>query len=97
MSGAYLAYPSVTARDSYLKSQALARKAIDLDDRYGPAHFVLATASLHLFDWETASVEFQRAELLNPLVHNYDYSVIFGDFKVALADSQLNIEIDPAN
>jgi tetratricopeptide (TPR) repeat protein len=97
MSRCYLSFASPTARDSYLKAQAAARKALAIDETFADAHFSLATASLHLFDWDTATREFRRAEALSPLMRNYDFAVILGQFDAAIAESRRGIVHDPAN
>jgi TolB-like protein/DNA-binding winged helix-turn-helix (wHTH) protein len=97
MSRCYLSFAAPTPRESYLKAQAAARSALAIDDSLADAHFALATAALHLFDWATATGEFRRAEALNPLLRNYDYSVILGQFDDAIAETRRGIAIDPAN
>jgi TolB-like protein/DNA-binding winged helix-turn-helix (wHTH) protein len=97
MSRCYLSFADPTPRESYLKGQAAARKALAIDDTFADAHFSLATASLHLFDWDTAAREFRRAEELDPLMRNYDFAVILGRFDAAIAESRRGIDHDPAN
>lgn len=97
MSSCFLSFGAPTARDSYARAVDAARTAIDIDDGLAEGHFALATAALHLFDWDTAQREFLRAEALNPAFRNYDFMVIFGHFDQVLALVRRGIELDPIN
>jgi DNA-binding winged helix-turn-helix (wHTH) protein/TolB-like protein len=97
MSRAYLSTPRPTPIDSYRLAADSARVAIALDDRLAEAHFALATAALHQFDWPTAQREFERAEDLDHGFRNVDFMLIFGHFDDAIALTRRGSELDTQN
>jgi DNA-binding winged helix-turn-helix (wHTH) protein/TolB-like protein/tetratricopeptide (TPR) repeat protein len=97
MSRCYLSTPMPVPGEAYLLAQAAARKALELDESLGEAHFGLATAALHLFDWRTAELEFRRAEALEPTLQNVDFMVLSGRFEDAMAVTRRGLETDPVD
>lgn len=95
MSMCYLSTPMSTARESFLHAQAMAMKALEIDDSLGNAHFALGRAALHLFDWTTATRAFRRAEVLEPSLKSHDFMLIFGRFEEAMAETRRELEADP--
>jgi TolB-like protein/Tfp pilus assembly protein PilF len=56
----------VSAKETFRKAKAAARKALDLDRELGEAHGSLAHVRLHDWDWEGLDKDFQRAIELDP-------------------------------
>jgi TolB-like protein/Tfp pilus assembly protein PilF len=56
----------VSAKDTFRKARAAARKALELDGELGEAHGSLAHVRLHDWDWEGLDRDFLRAIELHP-------------------------------
>jgi len=105
LADAYAFLPGYTAgspRDSYPKSIAAARKALELDDTLAEAHTALAIATwLYDFDFSQANREFQRALELNPnyaIAHQQYGNILLtalGRFDDAIAEARRAVELDP--
>jgi serine/threonine-protein kinase len=92
---------SVPPRDAFLKANAAALKAVELDDTLAEAHTSLAMiATLWEWDWNGAEREFKRAIALNPNYvdarHSYSHLLVdMGRFEESLAQSQRALALDP--
>ena len=105
LADAYAFLPGYTAgspQDSYPKSIAAAKKALELDDSLAEAHTALAIASwLYNFDFSQANREFQRAIELNPnyaIAHQQYGNILLsalGRFDEAIAEAKRAVELDP--
>jgi TolB-like protein/Flp pilus assembly protein TadD len=89
--------------DFYLKSDAAARKAIELDDTSSQAHATLAWSLIYYHrDWEAARRESLRAVELNPS-NSYarmlyaKYLAAMGRFNEAQEQAQRARQIDPVS
>jgi TolB-like protein/Tfp pilus assembly protein PilF len=56
----------MSAKETFRKARAAARKALELDGELGEAHGSLAHVRLHDWDWEDLDQDFQRAIELHP-------------------------------
>jgi TolB-like protein/Flp pilus assembly protein TadD len=105
LADAYAFLPGYTAgspQDSYPKSIAAAKKALELDDTLAEAHTALAIATwLYDFDFSQANREFQRAIELNPnyaIAHQQYGNILLsalGRFDEAIAEAKRAVELDP--
>src|SRR5215475_7694987 len=105
LADAYAFLPGYTAgspQDSYPKSIAAAKKALELDDTLAEAHTALAIATwLYTFDFAQAITEFQRAIELNPnyaIAHQQYGNILLsalGRFDEAIAEGKRAVELDP--
>jgi eukaryotic-like serine/threonine-protein kinase len=103
LSNAYrtLVYSSVLAPQEFMpKSEAAARKALELDDSLADAHAALGNFNRASLDWAGAEREFQRAIVLNPnLAAAHDsYSAFLsfmGRHDQSIAESTRAKELDP--
>ncbi|MCA1574855.1 MAG: protein kinase, partial [Acidobacteria bacterium] len=105
LADAYIVIPyfSVgTARDSYPKAKAAARRALEIDDRLAEAHTAMAAVLMN-YDWNLpeSNREFERAIELNPnyaTAHHWyarENLIIMGQFDRALAEMRRAQELDP--
>ena len=81
-------------------SEALARRAVELDPDLALGHRALAQARLYLFDWEEAGREFELALRLDPGAaethHQYaEYLASLGRFDEAIATAERAWSLDP--
>jgi TolB-like protein/Flp pilus assembly protein TadD/class 3 adenylate cyclase len=105
LADAYAFLPGYTAgspQDSYPKSIAAAKKALELDDTLAEAHTALAIATwLYDFDSAKANKEFQRAIELNPnyaIAHQQYGNILLialGRFDEAITEAKRAVELDP--
>jgi tetratricopeptide (TPR) repeat protein len=105
LADAYAFLPGYTAgspKDSYPKSIAAAKKALELDDTLAEAHTALAIATwLYEFDFSQSNREFQRAIELNPnyaIAHQQYGNILLtalGRFDQAIAEAKRAVELDP--
>ena len=105
LADAYAFLPGYTAgspQDSYPKSIAAAKKALELDDTLAEAHTALAIATwLYEFDFSQSNREFQRAIELNPnyaIAHQQYGNILLtalGRFDQAIAEAKRAVELDP--
>jgi eukaryotic-like serine/threonine-protein kinase len=103
LSNAYrtLVYSSVLDPQEFMpKSEASARKALELDDNLAEAHAALGNFNRASLDWAGAEREFQRAIVLNPnLAAAHDsYSAFLsfmGRHDQSIAESTRAKELDP--
>jgi TolB-like protein/Tfp pilus assembly protein PilF len=105
LADAYAFLPGYTAgipRDSYPKSIAAAKKALELDDTLAEAHTALAIATwLYDFDFAQSNKEFRRAIELNPnyaIAHQQYGNILLtalGRFDEAIAEAKRAVELDP--
>src|SRR5262249_37014142 len=105
LADAYAFLPGYTAgspQDSYPKSIAAAKKALELDDTLAEAHTALAIATwLYDFDFSQANREFQRAIELNPnyaIAHQQYGNILLsalGRFDEAITEAKRAVELDP--
>jgi TolB-like protein/tetratricopeptide (TPR) repeat protein len=105
LADAYAFLPGYTAsspQDSYPKSIAAAKKALEIDDTLAEAHTALAIATwLYDFDFSQANREFQRAIELNPnyaIAHQQYGNILLtalGQFDEAIAEGKRAVELDP--
>jgi TolB-like protein/Tfp pilus assembly protein PilF len=105
LADAYAFLPAYTAgspQDSYPKSIAAAKKALELDDTLAEAHTALAIATwLYDFDSAQANKEFQRAIELNAnyaIAHQQYGNILLsalGRFDEAIAEAKRAVELDP--
>jgi TolB-like protein/Tfp pilus assembly protein PilF len=56
----------MSAKETFRKARAAARKALELDGELGEAHGSLAHVRLHDWDWDGLDLDFQRAIELHP-------------------------------
>jgi TolB-like protein len=89
--------------DFYLKSDAAARKAIELDDTSSQAHATLAWSLIYYHhDWDAAQRELLRAVVLNPS-NSYarmlyaKYLAAMGRFNEAQEQAERARQIDPVS
>jgi TolB-like protein/predicted Ser/Thr protein kinase len=94
-------YRFFVPRDAYERARAAATRALELDERLGEAHAMLAAIkTTYEWDWQGAEREFKLAIELNP---NYAtarqrYSLflpIFGRFDEAVLQAKKARELDP--
>jgi TolB-like protein/Tfp pilus assembly protein PilF len=76
----------VSAKETFRKAKASARKALDLDSELGDAHGSLAHVRLHDWDWEGLDKDFQRAIALDPAQPIVYYW--YGEFLMSLGRPQ---------
>src|SRR6185369_12219073 len=95
------AYAVMPANDAMPKGEAAARKAIEIDDNLGEAHFALAFGKIFYdFDWSGADRELRRGFQLdpeNPTGH-MTYSVFLsalGQTQHAIEEEKRAVELDP--
>jgi len=72
----------VSAKETFRKAKAAARKALDLDSELGEAHGSLAHVRLHDWDWEGLERDFQRAIDLHPALSIVYYW--YGEFLMSM-------------
>src|SRR5206468_2463369 len=95
------AFGEMPVDDAMPKGEAAARKALEIDDKLGEAHFALAFAkTFYDFDWSGAEREFQRAFQLDPgnVIGHMTYSVYLsalGRPKEAIEEEKRALELDP--
>jgi TolB-like protein/DNA-binding winged helix-turn-helix (wHTH) protein/tetratricopeptide (TPR) repeat protein len=82
------------------KSEAAARKALELDDSLAEAHYALANLKQDAWEWATAEREYKRALELNPNLagahSQYAYYLsIVGRHEQAMAETKRARELDP--
>jgi tetratricopeptide (TPR) repeat protein len=101
---AYFTFPitnDTPPKDSILKANAAATKALEIDVRLAEAHTVLASiAGAYEWDWSEADRKFQQAVALSPndATAHYRYSqhlMTMGRFDEAQVHSQRARELDP--
>ncbi len=94
-------YRFVVPKDAYERARAAATRALELDERLGEAHAMLAAIkTTYEWDWQGAEREFKLAIQLNP---NYAtayqrYSLflpIMGRFDEAIVQAKKARELDP--
>ena len=94
-------FSAATPRESHARSEAAARKALELDDTLAEAHTSLAAALARRFEFTAAEKEFRRAIELNPNYatahHWYSDSVLAPQDRLeeALAEMKRALEVDP--
>ncbi|HEV2884959.1 MAG TPA: protein kinase [Pyrinomonadaceae bacterium] len=88
-------------KDAYEKARAAATRALEIDERLGEAHAMLAAIkTTYEWDWQGAEREFKLAIQLNPnyLTARQRYSLflpIFGRFDEAIVQARKARELDP--
>jgi TolB-like protein/Flp pilus assembly protein TadD len=88
-------------RESYLRANAAAHRALELNSGLGEAHATLGFIKAHYErDWPAAQDEFKRAIELNPnhaTAHHWygDYFLARGEFAEALQEFERARELDP--
>jgi Tfp pilus assembly protein PilF len=92
--------PGMAADVALDRALAAARRAVALDPSSGEAHTSLALAYDHRFEWDSASVEWERALTLDPnfapLRHYYGVGLIsMGRVDEALPQFSRAVELDP--
>ncbi len=96
------AYPYLSPKEASQKSQAAAKRALELDPMLAEAHMAMAT-SLSLYDWNwvEAEREFKRAIELDPknsLAH-LRFAICFylptGRTDEAVKEAELAVELEP--
>jgi serine/threonine protein kinase/Flp pilus assembly protein TadD len=98
------AYPYLSPNEAFPKSQAAAKRALEIDPTLPEAHTGMAY-SLGLYDWNWADAEreFKRAIELDPknsLSHvrfAICYYVPLGRLNEAIKENELAVEIEPLN
>ena len=98
------AYPYLSPKEAFPKSQAAAKRALEIDPTLPEAHTAMAY-SLGLYDlkWAEADREFKRAIELDPknsLSHvrfAICYYVPLGRANEAIKENELAVEIEPLN
>jgi serine/threonine-protein kinase len=98
------AYPYLSPKEAFPKSQAAAERALEIDPTLPEAHAAMAY-SLGLYDWKWAEAEreFKRAIELDPrnsLSHvrfAICYYIPVGRVDEAIKENELAVEIEPLN
>ena len=98
------AYPYLSPKEAFPKSQAAAKRALEIDPTLPEAHTAMAY-SLGLYDWNWAEAEreFKRAIELDPknsLSHvrfAICYYLPLGRVDEAIKENELAVEIEPLN
>ena len=96
------AYPYLASNEAFPRSQAAAKRALEIDPSLAEAHTAMAY-SLAVFDWDWigAEREFQRAIELDPDGYetHYRYGLLYlavtGRHSEAIAEMQRALEIEP--
>lgn len=82
------------------RAEAVARKALEIDEQLGQAHSALAVLHFRNLEWSQGVREFQRAIDLNPsystahMWYSY-YLMALGRFDEAIAEAKRAQELDP--
>lgn len=90
----------VSAKETFRKARAAARKALELDGELGEAHGSLAHVRLHDWDWAGLDADFQRAIELHPaepIVYYWygEFLMSMGRPEEAIAMTQKAQQADP--
>jgi tetratricopeptide (TPR) repeat protein len=94
------AYSVLPPKEYLPKAEAVAFKALKIDDKIVEAHASLAFYRTHTWDWSGAESEYRRALELNPnyaTAHQW-YSIylrVIGRFDEAIAEITMALELDP--
>ncbi|MDQ2920410.1 MAG: hypothetical protein M3R52_02165, partial [Acidobacteriota bacterium] len=94
-------YRFVVPKEAYEKARAAATRALELDERLGEAHAMLAAIkTTYEWDWQGAEREFKLAIQLNPnyATAHQRYSLflpIMGRFDEAIVQAKKARELDP--
>jgi serine/threonine protein kinase/Tfp pilus assembly protein PilF len=89
------------ARDFNVKTEAAARRAIELAPSLGDAHVAMAVAKTTSWDWAGADAEFQKAISLSPNDANahyfYSYTALIPAMRMqkALREYRRAVDLDP--
>ena len=90
----------MSAKDTFRKAKAAARKALELEAELGEAHATLAHVRLHDWDWEELDRDFQRAIQLHPaqpIVYYWygEFLMSMGRPEEAIAMTRKALQADP--
>jgi TolB-like protein/Tfp pilus assembly protein PilF len=90
----------MSAKDTFRKARAAARKALELEADLGEAHGALAHVRLHDWDWEELDRDFKRAIELHPaqpIVYYWygEYLMSMGRPEEAIAVTRRALQADP--
>jgi TolB-like protein/DNA-binding winged helix-turn-helix (wHTH) protein/tetratricopeptide (TPR) repeat protein len=94
-------YAGTPAKDSMPLARAAVQSALQIDDRYAPAHAELGVIlAEYEWDWRGAEREYRRAVELNPnfaYAHKLyaEYLSYVGRFEEAIAEARLARRLDP--
>ncbi len=93
-------YALVSPQEFFLKAEAAAKKAIELDSNNLEAYTILAMINQYDWEWKAAEEDLKRAITINPnypLAH-YWYGLLLsyrGNFSMAIKEIKKAIELDP--
>jgi TolB-like protein/Tfp pilus assembly protein PilF len=92
----------MSAKDTFRKAKAAARRALELDAELGEAHGSLAHVRLHDWDWEELDRDFQRAIELHPaqpIVYYWygEFLMSMGRPEEAIAMTRRALQADPVS
>ena len=94
-------YGYLSPHETFPRTRAAARRALELDATLGEAYASLAMVSMNYdWDWPAAEREFRKAIELNPNYANAhhwyaDYLSAVGRHEEAIAESKRAVELDP--
>ncbi|HEY5623357.1 MAG TPA: winged helix-turn-helix domain-containing protein [Gammaproteobacteria bacterium] len=95
-------YSNESVRACFERANNFARRALEIDDRVSEAHTVLAYTSMHLWEWQTAQQEFQRAlagHSTDPSVHQWyaQFLSMVGDLEGSAREMLKAYDVDPVS
>ena len=96
-------YGYLSPHETFPRTRAAARRALELDATLGEAYASLAMVSMNYdWDWPAAEQEFRKAIELNPNYANAhhwyaDYLSAVGRHQEAIAESKRAVELDPVS
>lgn len=95
-------YSTDAVESCFERANAFARKALDLDREAVEAHTVLAYTSMHLWEWQNAEREFQRAlqgRSADSSTHQWyaQFLSMVGEFERSAEQISTAYEVDPVS
>ena len=95
-------YTSEPVQSCFERANAFAMKALEIDDRVGEAHTVLAFTSMHLWEWESAEREYLHAlqgQSIDPSTHQWyaQFLSMVGDVERSAQQILIAYDIDPVS
>ena len=95
-------YASEPVESCFERANAFAKKALEIDDRVGEAHTVLAFTSMHLWEWESAEREYLHAlqgQSIDPSTHQWyaQFLSMVGEVERSAQQILIAYDIDPVS